>query len=253
MLGGITCAPSRLVYCCTEVGEGDQVYSEGGSPYTRHRAANSHWGQPPPTRHARQGCAQLVTGRKVAKWAIESTESTFLDKTILLSRGSLENFQIFIQLHPSLVRTGSWCWPIAARRQAASTVGRGGGGGERRRRGREKVADVALRKDMSGNTDTVYENSTICNRFHFYLLSEILICILRNCNYSPPPKHKPNQDRPEKLQLKARLLGLMPKIICMSVKKRTLLKKQFLAQNLEINMPPRMPHKPPTRTGAYRR
>ena len=59
MLGGITCAPSRLVYCCTEVGEGDQVYSEGGSPYTRHRAANSHWGQPPPTRHARQGCAQL--------------------------------------------------------------------------------------------------------------------------------------------------------------------------------------------------
>ena len=167
MLGGITCAPSRLVYCCTEVGEGDQVYSEGGSPYTRHRAANSHWGQPPPTRHARQGCAQLVTGRKVAKWAIESTESTFLDKTILLSRGSLENFQIFIQLHPSLVRTGSWCWPIAARRQAASTVGRGGGGGERRRRGREKVADVALRKDMYvWLSDTVYEISIICSRFH---------------------------------------------------------------------------------------
>ena len=55
------------------------------------------------------------------------------DSTLLASVGKIK---VSTQLRPALVRTGFWRWPIAARRQPASTVGGGErGGAEEEERG----------------------------------------------------------------------------------------------------------------------
>ena len=66
LLLGITCAPSRLVYCCTGL-EGDQVYTPE-SVHPPESGANLHCGQPPTTRHASQGCAQPMQQQNNTKY-----------------------------------------------------------------------------------------------------------------------------------------------------------------------------------------
>ena len=126
--------------------------------------------------------------------------------------------------------------------------------GEWRRRGREKVADVALRKDMF-----------LFMIQQFVAVSMLLLFVVRNFdlfNYgiaTIPHRQSTSLTKtvPKSFNWKLVFLVLCLKLYAW-VWKKDFVKKQFLAQNLEINMPPRMPHKqgcaprptPPRRKGA---
>ena len=132
LLLGITCAPSRLVYCCTGL-EGDQVYTPE-SVHPPESGANLHCsGQPPTTRHASQGCAQPTQQQNNAKINISShfIANKYLGKNF---SGHFTENKIPTLLLSSLVGTGFCCWPISslpALKEEEKRRRRIGGGGVR--------------------------------------------------------------------------------------------------------------------------